>query len=194
MLKIKSYRSYWILLIGAAFCACSGSSDYQQMVQRELASGERNDSLFLGLSFGMTANEFYDHCWKLNRQGLVREGAMNTTVYYEVEELPYKGALDFYPVFKDGRVQAMTGFTHYIGWAPWNKHLWAPQLLEDTRELFESWYGKGFIEVKSPGRGKAYAKVDDNRQILLFYDRDERVEFLFSDLTNDDQMIKVESL
>ncbi len=193
ILKTMKYCSI-IFLVVLSLYACGDEHGYASIVQRELDSGVRNDSLFLGIHFGMTANDFYEHCWNLNRKGLIREGAMNTTVYYEVDELPHRGAMDFYPVFKDGKIQAMTGFTHYIGWAPWNKHLWAEALIEDTKNLFESWYGKGFFEVKSPGQGKAYVKIDGNRQILLFYERDERVEFLISDLSLDKDLIKIESL
>ena len=39
-----------------------------------------NDSLFLGLKFGITMDEFFEQCRKLNKQGLVQEGSKNMSV------------------------------------------------------------------------------------------------------------------
>ena len=160
---------------------------------RELSKGVRNDSIFLDTYFGMPSQDFYDESWDLNRKGLAREGSSNSTVYYKLDGLPYEAALEYYPRFKDGKIQSMTGFIYYIPWAPWNRDMFAEVLIEDVRNLFEGWYGKGFILVNSPGMGRAYAKVDGNRRIVLFYTKDERVEFLFTDLTNDDGLLQIDS-
>ncbi|NND33064.1 MAG: hypothetical protein HKN76_10775, partial [Saprospiraceae bacterium] len=49
-------------------------NEYYRMEARELASGDRNDTLFFGLHLGMSSKEFYTHCWDLNQQGIVRQG------------------------------------------------------------------------------------------------------------------------
>src|SRR3954468_23057067 len=77
----------WVFLALVVLTGCSKKSEYQEMEARELAKGIRRDSLFLGLKFGMTAKEFFAHCWQLNKQGLVMEGASNTTVLYKTHEL-----------------------------------------------------------------------------------------------------------
>ncbi len=187
-MKSISKSNLVIILAAVALLQCTPKSEYKKLVERELSSQVKNDSLFLGTYFGMSSKDFYDHCWKLNKQGLIREGSNNTTVYYETGELPYKAAIEFYPRFQDGKIQSMTGHIHYKAWAPWNRHLWAEALIEDAKRLFETWYGGKFIPVKSPGYGKAYAKVDGNRRILLFYTKETRMEFLMTDLTNDDEI------
>ena len=185
-----------LLLFAGFILACSSGTNYERLVKKELASGVRQDSIFFGMHFGMDSKDFYARCWELNRMGLAREGAMNTTVRYDLKngELPFLGAIEFYPIFKENKVASMTGNTSYVGWAPWNKRLWSDNLIDDTKLMFEKWYGEGFFPIKSPTRGKAYAKVDGNRRIVLFYEREHQVEFLFTDLTQDDNLLKIESL
>ena len=183
------------LFIGVMICflACKNDTAYSKLVKEELSKDIRNDSLFLGLHFGMTAGEFYDRCWELNREGVVREGLSNTTVHYKVEGLPFAAAMEFWPVFKDDRIQAMNAHAYYTAWAPWNREFWSDILIDELKGLLEDWYGEGFIPVPSPGYGKAYVKVDGNRQITIWYERDERVEILFSDLTNDIGVLNFET-
>ena len=186
MLKLSSA----IFVIALSLVACQNRSSYSELVEEEMSSGVRIDTLFLGFHFGMTAGDFYDRCWKLNKEGLLREGPSNTTVYYKLEGLPYAAGFEFWPVFKDDRIQAMTAFAYYSGWAPWNRDLWSDIMIDELKGLLEDWYGEGFIPVPSPGRGKAYVRVKGNLQIALWIERDERVEILFSDLTNDVGVLK----
>jgi hypothetical protein len=58
-----------ILLIGLASCGSSDIREYEKLVDKELASNKRYDSIFLGIYLGMTNKDFYQHCWDLNKQG-----------------------------------------------------------------------------------------------------------------------------
>ena len=71
------------LVLSAA--SCSDSSKYRSLVERELAKEVRNDSLLQGIKFGMSRREFFSHCWELNKKGLFKAGAGNTTVFFEME-------------------------------------------------------------------------------------------------------------
>jgi len=179
-----------IFLVG--LISCGTRSNYKNTVEKELATGIRHDSLFLGLKLGMSTKSFYDTCWGLNKSGLTREGAMNTTVHYPFDKLKHEGSYDFYPIFKDSKIQSMTGFTMYTGWSPWRRELWSEHLIEDTKEMFEKWLGGNkFFSIKSPGIGKAYVKIDGNRRIVLMYTEEQKVDVLISDLTNLDDVLKL---
>lgn len=182
----------YIALLSLTLCifCCSSKTEYRKVVEEELASGIRNDTLFLGFHFGMPEQSFYTSCWDYNQKGLIKEGFSNITLYYPLPGLKHEGFLDFFPIFKDGKIQSFQGFTMYKGWAPWNKELWSDKLIEDTRELMESSYpGNEFFSIKSPGRGKAYVKIDGNRRIVLYCVDDDRVQVLISDLTNLDNVL-----
>ncbi|SDL49065.1 hypothetical protein SAMN05421823_106160 [Catalinimonas alkaloidigena] len=174
----------WLGLVGALWSGCSAKSEYQELVDSELQRGVRYDSLFLGLTFGMTSQEFFDQCWDLNRQGRVMEGASNTTVLYRMAELPHPASMNFYPEFQQNRIVQMPVTFAYDAWAPWNKHLFADSLQLDVLALFKQWYGDGFIKVTHSTKGDAYVKVDGNRRITLYTDADDmQVHALFTDLT-----------
>lgn len=176
--------SFLIIVTGVLMLSgCSPRSRYDRMLKKELASGIREDSLFMGIKLGMTDQEFYTHCWELNRQGLVRQGSANTTVMYQMmEELDHPATMDFYPEFREGKIVEMPVRFCYNGWAPWNKKLSSDSLQLDVLEWYSDTYGDGFIKVEHPVHGMAYTKVDGNRRITIFRENDTYVWAVFTDL------------
>ena len=167
-----------LLLILATAC----HSEYHQRVEEELAKGIRQDSLFLGITFGMSPKEFYAHCWDLNKQGLIHEGTQNMTVMYEVKDLKEPATMNFYPDFYENKIYEMPVTYAYKAWAPWNKELFADSLQQDVLKLYQKQYGNDFIAVEHPEKGVAYVRVDGNRRISIFKENDTQVKVLFTDL------------
>lgn len=162
---------------------CTPGKKYEHRLEKELASGVRYDSLFMGISFGMTEDEFFDHCWKLNKENLVKQGTSNMSVEYETkEELKHPATMNFYPVFGDGKIVEMPVRFIYNGWAPWNKELSANKLALDVKLWYERIYGKGFITVTHPMKGEAYTKIDGNRRITIYNENDLHVWAIFTDM------------
>src|SRR5665647_2542897 len=138
-----------ILIAGLMLTGCSPKARYDRILKRELASGVRYDSLFMGFYFGMPEKEFYLHCWKMNQQGLIRQGETNTTVLYEIkDQLKHPAQMDFYPHFKEGKIFEMPVRFKYKGWAPWNKELSSENLERDVLKWYKKTYGDDFIEVQ----------------------------------------------
>ncbi len=82
-------RMKWIVLtivVALVVGGCSPGKTYERKLKRELASGVRYDSLFMGISLGMTEEAFYKHCWKLNDDSLVKQGTSNMSVEYSIKE------------------------------------------------------------------------------------------------------------
>ncbi len=165
-------------------CGSTTSSEYKKMEEKELASGVREDSLFLGIYLGMTSQDFYDHCWKLNKQGVIMEGTGNTTVHYDIEEFKYPASMEFYPAFDQGLISAMPISFTYDAWSPWNKHLFSDKLIVEVLDLMKQWYGDGFIEIPNPNPigSNAWVKVDGNRRISVYYVDDTKVKVDIVDL------------
>lgn len=132
--------------------------------------GETN-KIFLGYKLGMSKEGFYDHSWKLNDKGLVRQGPSNQSVYYELgDELDHPAQMYFYPSFYNGRVYQMRVKFQYSNWAPWNKNLYSDSLQVEVLKLLKKWYGKGFVKRKTKvnRRNKiVYVKRDNNRRIVV---------------------------
>lgn len=183
-MKLGGYHIVWLgLLIWVGLTACSTKGQYEKMVAQELASGIRNDSIFLGVHFGMTNTDFFAHCWELNKQKLIRQGPKNLSVEYDMGPfLKAPAKMNFYPNFEDGVIIEMPAKIAYDGWAPWNKPLSSDSLLLEVKALYEKWYGGGFMKIEDPNRGTAFVKVDGNRRISIFTDV-RSVKVLFSDLT-----------
>ncbi len=182
-MKIRVLWLLMYLLFLFLGSGCSPTSRYERRLKHELAGGIRYDSLFMGIYLGMPEKDFYVHCWKLNRRGLIRQGTNNTTVAYVLKnELKHPALMDFYPTFTDDKISEMPVRFAYAGWAPWNKELSSDNLQVDVLNWYKKIYGRGFIEVRHPEKGTAYIKVNGNRRILIFKKDDLYVWALFTDM------------
>lgn len=168
------------------FSKCSKKAKYETMIREGLESGQRHDTLFLGLYLGMTSEDFYKHCWDLNKQGLVRQGNDNASVLYVLEdELKAPVDVNFYPSFYEEKIYEMPVKFKYQGWAPWNKQFDSDSLQVELVEVYKGWYGPGFMEINHSSRGKAFVKVDGNRRISIYRDKsaDGTVWALYTDMS-----------
>ena len=178
-------KYFWLFSIAIIlFSNCKKSSAYYEMEARELSGNERFDSLFFGLYLGMTSKEFYTHCWDLNKTGIIRQGASNTTVYYEIPDFNSPAGMDFYPRFHEDKIIEMPLTFSYKAWSPWNRRLYADSLKIEVLNLMEEWYGNGFLEIKNPKNpgSSAFVKIDGNRRISIYNLDDSKVQVDISDL------------
>lgn len=168
------------LMIAGLF-ACQ--SEYRQMVEEELASGVRQDSIFLGIYFGMSSQEFYTHCWLMNRRELFVNGPTNQSVQFDIsKELKYPGKMNFYPTFHQDSIYEMPVMFTYDAFA-WEDEYGADSLLQDVRGMMERWYGE-FHEFTHPDKGSVYVNIQGNRQIRLFKNNlGNSVNAIFTDLS-----------
>ena len=174
-----------IIALAAAFAFSGCKSDYERLLDAGLSSGVRQDSIFLGITFGMSRKDFYSHCWEMNRDSIIRQGKDNTAVLYVID----KGMRDvvdmnFYPNFTaEGRIYEMPVTFEYRGWAPWNKELQSDSLLVEVIGLLEQWHGSKFLRLERAGRGIVHVAVDGNRRILVHPQNERFVRVLYTDMT-----------
>jgi hypothetical protein len=172
-----------LMIIGFLIPGCTLKSKYERKLKHELATGVRNDSMFLGLYLGMPEKDFFTRCWELNHRGLIKQGGSNTTVEYQVHELTHPCLMNFYPGFVNGKIGEMPVRFVYNGWAPWNKELTSDKLQLDVLNWYKKAFGDDFMEVKHPTRGAAYVNINGNRQISIFKEDELHVWAVFTDMT-----------
>ncbi len=126
------------------------------------------DTIFLGLNFGMSRQQFYEKCMELNKSHQTTQGTQNTSVLYiDRENFKLPVDMNFYPNFYEDRIFAMPVYFNYKAWAPWNRDLQSDFLMKEVKALLEKWYGKGFKEKKLNSGKIAYYKIDGPRIITL---------------------------
>lgn len=172
-----------ILLVFVALSACGGGSEYRRMVEKELATGERHDSIFLGFHLGMYDKDFFDGCTALNKERKLYQSGRGINVSFQMDLLGQPVEVDFFPNFYQGKIYEMETSYRYVNWAPWNKELHVDKLLYRLLAVYEKTYGAGFIEIKSPTDKVAYVKVDGNRRISIYPKEEQVVRIIFTDLT-----------
>jgi hypothetical protein len=179
-----------LMIIGILISGCTLKSKYDRKLKHELATGVRNDSMFLGLYLGMPDKAFFTHCWNLNRRGLVKQGGTNTTVEYQIShELKHPCLMNFYPSFVNGKIAEMPVRFVYNGWAPWNKELSSDKLQLDILNWYKKAFGEDFMEVKHPSRGLAFVNLNGNRQISIFKEDELHVWAVFTDMSIKKELI-----
>lgn len=171
-----SISRFWgILLIAVPVTACQ--SDYQQYVERELASGVYEDSLIFGMRIGQTKKEFFTTCWELNNQKLISQGTGNRTARYVTDrdssgnKSPQSKDMLFYGIFDENDImQGMEMTYSYMAWSPWNRNYQSDSLLLHLRDLYLREYpGNDFIEIQVKEiDDPALVKIDGNRQITMY--------------------------
>ncbi|MFS4418005.1 hypothetical protein [Maribacter sp. 2307ULW6-5] len=182
-----SLANLWVIGITALALACNGKPTLAEVEAEELARNVAFDSLFYGLHFGMTMQDFYDHSYDMNQEGIFFQNNMNVEVIIHYDE-DFSSPVDFvfFPDTSYPTIQKVDGYMMFRQWAPFTKEYPASKLQEELKEKMEEWYGgREFIKIEHP-KGHwpyAYAKVDGNRKIVLYrsFD-DQKVEVVFENL------------
>ena len=187
MRMISFRKGIYVLavMLGVGLYSCSTEDRYVKLEKQELAKGQRQDSLFLGISFGMTSKEFYGYCWELNKKGILFDGNNNTMVLYKLDTgMKYPASMNFYPDFHENKVFHMRVTFEYNAWAPWNKSHYSDTLLPDVLKLYHKWYpgGNDFIQMTNAAKETIYIKVDGNRRIIVGKQDDRIVRVDYTDL------------
>ncbi len=168
--------------------ACSSPvNEYGEMVQKGLESKVRYDSLFFGIHFNMSREDFFEHCFAMNQQGIFFQNPNGTEVQYKFEnEFKYPVVFDFFPNMADSSIHELRGNLYYQHWTPYQKKYAADSLQLEVVGLFEKWYGRPFIKMPHPQEllGDTFVKIDGNRKISIYNNIDNRkVEVWFVDLS-----------
>lgn len=153
-------------------CAETPEERYIAWEQRELESGIRYDSLFKGLYFGMTHDNFRDYCYYKNtvEHDFRMQGANTSWLESKIGEMQYPAAINFYPVFDEGVITEMNAQIYYKDAVFKDGVLENDSLLLDVLGLMTNWYGEDFIRIKSPNSYETdvYVSVHGNRRISVF--------------------------
>ncbi len=183
----KSIQLFLFLAIGISFVACE--SEYSKAVKSELQTGVVYEDLVLGLKLGQTQKEFYDHCWQLNKQQLVSQGSGNKFAKHymyldSTAQNPQRVEMQFYGIFDEKKVMhGMHMIFSYVAWAPWHENTQSDILVQKLKEKYLREYsGNPFIEITIKDDIKAYAKIDGNREILVYSNTAKDVTVKISDL------------
>ena len=168
--------------------SCKEEQTLEKIEADEMERDVKVDSLFYGIHFGMTMQDFYDHSYDMNQEGVFFQNNMNVEVIIHYDD-DFTAPVDFvfFPDTSYPTIQKIDGYMMFRQWAPFTKDYPASKLQGELKEKMEEWYGgREFIKIPHP-KGHwpyAYAKVDGNRKIVLYrsFD-DQKVEVVFENLS-----------
>lgn len=189
MFKSNSIFIFLICISLLALYGCT-SSDYTKLVKEELNKG-RQDSLFLGLHFGMSRNEFFDRCMALNREHIATNGIKGYNVLHKIQDSVGTIMMHFYPDFHNDTIYQMKVIFTYQNWSPWDTNTQPDSLQSRVRNMLDRWYGSGYVEIKWDKKQSACVKVKGNRRIVIFKDGEMDVQAIFTDLIAEEEIKKI---
>lgn len=175
MTVMKRGFYFFLAVVVFVMLVCSGCNrvgGYRALVDEELATGVKYDTLIHGIRFGMNKREFFAHCWELNKQGVFKEGAFNTSVFYEIVKHGKRYNVNFYPKFVAGRITELPLEYTYAAFAPWNSEYTMDRLQSEVVGMYVEKYGKYDLQVPSEKGGDktAYVWVHGNQRISIYKD------------------------
>ena len=188
-------KSSDLLVIGLLLwivVGCDDRTPYEKLVDQELKSGVKEDSLFLEFYFGNTREEFFKTGWEKNKKGLIAQGPRNQNVLYimpndKMGESPIH--MLFFPEFdKAQKIKNMKLTFTYSGWSPWNKKFSSDSLMVALQDTLQRWYGGNeFVQIKLPyDQEESLVKLDGNRLINLSKIDDQYIQGYIKDLNHPD--------
>jgi hypothetical protein len=166
-----------LLVVGFGLLLCVGAC------KKGVVDEAKYDSLFLGISLGMKKNDFFDYCWKMNKEKKFVHGPTNTSVLYRLGgALPDTIQMQFYPTFYEDKIYEMPVLFSYESWAPWNKQYSSDTLMIKLKPVLEKWYGGEFQKLEHKTMGTVYYRMDGKRRLNYFKRDDQFVQLVFTDL------------
>ncbi len=175
------------LLVCLALIACQ--SKYDKAVKAGLRSENVKDSLVWGMHMGQSKKDFYDTCWKLNKEEKVFQGPGNKYAKFYIEpesnqDSLYKKEVLFYGMFDDkDKMYGMDMIYSYSTWAIWNENTQSTTLVEELKNRIRNDYGgTEFFPIDLNSSQKAWVKIDDNRQFLVYPKSEKDVAVKIEDL------------
>ena len=166
-----------LFLIGTLISCQNFQKETQQQlmykhIELELASGVRNDTIFLGFWFGMTENEFLSHLKKLKRENKLNLNALNNYEYefdFGENSIPSKGRATFGVDYFNNKLFKFTIFVTSDDLIS-NAELIQLKLVN----IYGSKYGHSYYKQKSIlDDSDTYIWIDGNRKITLLVGIDE---------------------
>ena len=168
------YATYGLLVLFLSNCQ-TPEREYKRLEKKELAKEQRQDSLFLGIHFGMSNQEFRDYCYAMNLNGIFKQGGLKNLIWVECKlpnQLDYPGAINFYPEFTHDTITGMNAAIYYEDATFRDGVFESDSLLLDVLELANDWYGGKYFKIKSPFfyKDDVYVKINANRRITIYPD------------------------
>jgi hypothetical protein len=168
-------RDCVLVLLTVVFTQCTYTSgeQYKKLEKAEIESGVRYDSLFKGLYFGMSHEDFRDYCYYQNtvKHDFFMGGSNTSWLESKLpDQLSYPAAINFYPVFEDQKITEMNASIYYKDAVFKDGIFDRDSLVLDVLQLMKKWYGKELIKIKSPNsyQEDIYVSVHGNRRVTVY--------------------------
>lgn len=168
-----------VIFIGITFMASCKKSEEERYLayeKQQLQKGVVQDSLFMGLYFGMSKKDFREYCFEKNIQKKFWQGGRKNMAWVEskLEGLEYPAAINFYPVFTNDTITEMNASIYYDGAEYKNGTFEKDSLLSDVLHLLDDWYGGRTFKIKSPVfyKNDVHVHLKGNCRITVSQDLD----------------------
>ena len=170
-------------------CNQSPAERYKEHERKQLASGVRKDSLFMGFYFKMPKKDFREYCFEMNLKGKFKQGGRKNSNWVEsnLPGTPYPASINFYPNFIEDSISEMHAAIYYDDNAVFKDGIFErDSLLLDVLNLLDTWYGKETFKIKSPlfYKEDVYVKLSGNRRITIYPDASgQLINLWYADMT-----------
>jgi hypothetical protein len=186
-MTILKKEKYFLLLSISFFFLCLTSckkGKYQTMLATASTSGIQEDSLTLGIRFGMTKEDFFDHCQKYNQAGDIFDSGTPLQVGQRITWKENQYQMNFYPQYESEKINKLDFEFYHTGFSKWNKQVYSKEIIPEIKSYLEKEFNLTMEEFDHEKYGKAYVVFTGNRRLRIFLKNQKMVGGEFLDMTD----------
>lgn len=154
------------------------------MLEEAKTSGIQEDSLMLGIQFGMTQDSFFSYCQKYNQNGEIFDSGSPLQAARKINWNGNNFQMNFYPNYKSDKIHKLEFECFHEGYSQWNKQYYSESILEDIKTYFEKEFQLRMESFDHEKFGKAYVAFTGNRRLRIFIKNQKMIGGEFLDMTD----------
>ena len=145
----------------------------------------QEDSLMLGIRFGMNKDQFFKHCESINSTEKIFDSATKLRIGRPIKSNGKDFMMNLYPTYLFEKINKLEFECYQQSYSKWNKTAHAENILTDIKSYFEKEFQIKMEEFNHEKHGKAYVHFKGNRRLRIFIKSEKLVGGEFLDMTDE---------
>jgi len=147
------------------------------------ASEIQEDSLLLGIHFGISQDSFFNYCQVLNQERKIFDSNSKLRVARRINWKKNNFQMNFYPTYISDKLHRLEFECIHEAYASWNKQYFSETIIDDIKSYFEQEFQIKMEDFDHDKFGKAFVNFTGNRRLRIYIKDQKTVGGEFLDMT-----------
>lgn len=150
------------------------------------ASNIQQDSLMLGIQFGISQDSFFNYCKALNQEKKIydsNDNKLRVARKFKWEDQNFQ--MNFYPTYISDQLHRLEFEVFDEAFARWNEQSKSKLVIDVVKDYFEDEFQITMEDFDHKKFGRAYVNFTGNRRLRIYLKNEKLVGGEFLDMTNE---------